>query len=575
VYVAAVFTACLRYCRCAVYSSCMVLVVAGFPVYIGEPETYMHLRRSDLMTASTDTKNAITVLNELYYESAVYTSENDGNEQMDGFCLVSVTVDGITAYGQGPSKKEAKLSAACSAVHELRRRGILQRRISEKELAKTKTSASEKPVPYRHTVCSVTPDNAIAKLNHVYVGLNYNVTSYNSMIGDTSYTVSVNVNGHDFIGTGRSKKVARLAAAESALRALNMWTADDENAKKQAKLSALAAQKMTEPLFNVSAIGRPVSRGSQLRGRPRGFRSVDNIRGKPVPRAGRMVRGQTIRGRGSFLDGQTHGFLSTGYAERGSARGQRFRARGSGMLRRGTRGGVLGAQGSASNFVGYTEIPRDKNPVMLLNEVYYSTAVYEYSEAGEPWAGEQCCLTVDGVTVYGTGPTKKDAKLGAATAAVQQLEAAGILQKRLADKADFMSQKHAQDAIKKQQFWAQPQQVPARKKQLFAQVRSARMQRGRPVPGRGRVAQRQGSRAVGRRGFPNVQSFYPQTANTDFTTVEDVSFTSFEDTIPNTGMGGVTSFEDTIPIRGMGGARLFRAPRTANSARRGGRMRSY
>jgi len=550
----------------------MVPVVGGFPSYVGDPEGYMHLRRSQLMIASTDQKNAITILNELYYESAVYTPIHDGNES-DPFSTVSVTVDGITEYGRGVSRKEAKLSAASAAVEHLRSLGILQQRISEKELSKanaaSKTSSSEKRVPYRNTVCPVIPENAIAKLNHTYGGLKYNVIDFqmeaggdfNNEIAVTSYTVSVNVNGQEFTGTGRSKKSARLAAAESALHALNLWTEEDEAAKREARLSALASRKMANTPV---AAAWPVS---HFTGRPRGFPSHSSIRGKPAFPARRIARGPAMRGRGmrgSFLQGQTYGFLS----QPGIARAPTFRGRGSSMLRRGTRGGALGFRGAKSNYVGQVEIPEDKNPVMLLNEVYYSSAVFEFPGRGQMSEGtgtEECCTaTVDGITAYGVGPTRKDAKTSAATAAVQQLMAAGILQKRLADKAAFMSQKHALLAERKQYYVAQSRGVPVQD--------SARMHRGRGIPGnrgrapagRGRGAQRRGSRGVGGRGLPTVQSYYPQQAHTDVTT----DFTTFEDS-------SFISFEDTVPNRGTVAGRPNRNPRTANAGRRPGRMLNY
>jgi len=579
------FAALLNFCRCIGLPQLYGSVVDGFPVYVDDPETYMHLRRSDLMMASNEEKNVVTILNELYYESAVYTVIHKESEHPDGLCTMSVTVDGITAHGHGVSRKEAKTSAACAAVKQLRCLGILQKRIAEKESIKAerktaiKTAASEKPTPYRHTVCSVVPDNAIAKLNHFYKGLNYNVTDTKTVNGQTWFTMRLNVNGQDFTGTGRSKSGARRNAAENALRALNMWTAEDDAAKKQAHLLALAAQKVKSSV-NVGTFGMPVSRGPQLPGFPQEFQSLGNIRGKPT-RARGVVRGQplpssgTFQDRGSFLGGQTPDFLSTGFTQPDFARGrgQSFRARGSGMLRRGTRGGVRGALGAAAN----VEIQREKNPVMILNEVYYSAAVYEFLPSVEPQtdnavaAQQYCTVSVDGITAYGCGPSKKDAKLDAASIAVQQLEAAGILQKRLADKAAFMSQKYALNA---RMHRGNP--VPGRSRVARGNAISGRsiVARGRPVSGssfaRGRatsgrnsIARGRGSRVARGRGLHNVQSWYPQKTtadfNTDFTTFDTDSFISF----------------DTNPNNGTAAASQYRAPRTASSGRRPGRMLNY
>jgi len=564
----------------------LLCVIGGFPVYVGEPEEYMHLRRNDLTTGLSDEKNAIVLLNELYYESAVYQEIENKTDQFDASCLFSVAVDGITTYGRGSTRKEAKANAARAAIEQLRCVGILQKRIAAKESIKagrkaaTDSNASEKPAPYRHSVCSVGTENAIAKLNHHHHGLAYNVTNTQMIAGQTSYTIHVNVNGQDFMGIGRSKKAARLAAAESALRALNMWTADDEAAKKLAQSTAAAAHKARSSV-NTGAFSTAMSSSPRLPGGvPRRFSSAGTVRGGPAPRGRGMARG-AIPGQGSFSVGQTLPFPSAGSVERGHARGPAFRVRGSGMLTRGTRGAGRGGRGAATN-VGYIEVPTDKNPVMLLNEVYYSAAEYEYSPSSElqpddAAASEQeqyCIVKVDGITAYGTGPSRKDAKLNAAIAAVQQLSAAGILQKRLADKAAFMSQKHIRHAetMKRKQFAARRGTAP-----------SARMQRGRPGPGRGGAARGRGAgiargrgagAARGRgagvargRGLPGVQSFYPKKQasadfNTDFTSFEDASFTSFEDSAPSSWPAAFAAGQ-------------YRDPRVANSGRRPGRMANF
>jgi len=519
----------------------MVSVVGGFPMYVGGPETYMHLRRNDLTKAAGDGKNAIMVLNELYYESAVYNDIETIIDDTDVLNVVSVTVDGVTTYGRGITKKAAKLAAAQFALDQLRNSGILQQRIAEKESAKkTSLATSDKPVPYRNMVCPVIAENAVAKLNHVHPGLNYHVIHQNMTPGNTSFTVSVNVQGQDFTGTAKSKKNARLEAAEQVLRALNMWTKEDDAAKKQAK--ALASGKM---------MGYPVNAGT-----------LRTMRGRPVAHAGRAFHGQAMQARGAFS--QAH--QSPGFGPPGSARGVlSFHPRGSGMLRRGTRGGGVrgrGARGAAGDFAGL--VSRDKNAIQILNEVYYAAAVYEYGgpmqvAEGSPFE-EQCAVTVDGMTVYGYGPKKKDAKLNAANTAVQQLEAAGILQQRLADKAAFMSVKHAVDAEKRSYYASQTRgEVQAEG--------SAGMQRGggrgRPVRGRGETAPRRpGSGIRTRRVLLNAPVHYPQAASTDVST----DFTTFDDS-------SLVSFENTALNRGIAAAgRRFGAPQRANRCRRAGRQ---
>jgi len=189
--------------------------------------------------------------------------------------------------------------------------------------------------------------------------------------------------------------------------------------------------------------------------------------------------------------------------------------------------------------------------------------VYDYPSGGEVQMDQSCTVTVDGITAYGTGPTRKDAKLNAASSAVQQLQACGILQQRLADKAEFMSQKHA---------------LLARKKRGAVPVQaSARMHRGYPAPGNVGVTRGQGSRGRGAvrgrgvargrgvsrgnvvargRGSPAVMSWYPQNASmgqsVDFTTLEDASFMSFEDTVPKRETAAASQYQHPgMPIGGQ------------------------
>jgi len=67
------------------------------------------------------------------------------------------------------------------------------------------------------TGTSTQPKNPVSHLNELYVGLVYNST----MEGPTHaplFIVTVNVNGQDYSGTGKSKKIAKFAAAAAAIK---------------------------------------------------------------------------------------------------------------------------------------------------------------------------------------------------------------------------------------------------------------------------------------------------------------------------------------------------------------------
>ncbi|GFG33071.1 hypothetical protein Cfor_12096 [Coptotermes formosanus] len=62
------------------------------------------------------------------------------------------------------------------------------------------------------------PKNAVCALNELRPGLIYNTVSMNGPVHAPIFTISVEVNGQVFEGQGRSKKLAKHAAAEAALR---------------------------------------------------------------------------------------------------------------------------------------------------------------------------------------------------------------------------------------------------------------------------------------------------------------------------------------------------------------------
>lgn len=60
--------------------------------------------------------------------------------------------------------------------------------------------------------------NTVAMLNELRQGLVYTLESQTGPIHAPTFTMSVEVDGQKFIGEGRSKKIARIQAAASALQ---------------------------------------------------------------------------------------------------------------------------------------------------------------------------------------------------------------------------------------------------------------------------------------------------------------------------------------------------------------------
>lgn len=63
-------------------------------------------------------------------------------------------------------------------------------------------------------------NNAVSVLNSYHQGVRYQLVSEVGPPHDKVFTLSVNVLGTDYVGSGRSKKLAKQAAAGSALKAL-------------------------------------------------------------------------------------------------------------------------------------------------------------------------------------------------------------------------------------------------------------------------------------------------------------------------------------------------------------------
>ena len=69
---------------------------------------------------------------------------------------------------------------------------------------------------------SSVPKNALMVLNETIPGLSYNVLSQSGPVHAPTFTISVEIDGQTFTGSGTSKKAARLATAQSACNALNL-----------------------------------------------------------------------------------------------------------------------------------------------------------------------------------------------------------------------------------------------------------------------------------------------------------------------------------------------------------------
>ena len=80
------------------------------------------------------------------------------------------------------------------------------------------------------------PKNALMQLNELKPGIQYRFLSQSGPIHSPMFTMSVDVNGETYTGTGNSKKIAKMSAAERALKSFVQFPAPSKAS------SALKAQ---------------------------------------------------------------------------------------------------------------------------------------------------------------------------------------------------------------------------------------------------------------------------------------------------------------------------------------------
>jgi len=135
-----------------------------------------------------------------------------------------------------------------AALAELKSNGTLARLVHAKEQKcsgrdrkkgsawKTTGDESDELFPLEVTeapVPAASLPNSLGKLNQMFPGLDYKVTSGSNDPADPWFRCMVHVERQKFRGQGRNKKLARYDAAENALRTLGLWSDEDEMAKMQ------------------------------------------------------------------------------------------------------------------------------------------------------------------------------------------------------------------------------------------------------------------------------------------------------------------------------------------------------
>jgi len=96
----------------------------------------------------------------------------------------------------------------------------VKRSASFTPVSKTDTDSPAKKKKKRHSGVVALPRNAAAVINEMRPGLEYKLVSQTGPVHCPIFTMSVEMDGQEVFGQGRSKKLAKQAAAEAALRTI-------------------------------------------------------------------------------------------------------------------------------------------------------------------------------------------------------------------------------------------------------------------------------------------------------------------------------------------------------------------
>ncbi|XP_049791695.1 double-stranded RNA-specific editase Adar-like isoform X1 [Schistocerca nitens] len=240
----------------------------------------------------------------------------------------------------------------------------------KRELPEEFPDASPAKKKRKKTVAVSQPKNAVCALNELRPGLVYTTVNMSGPVHAPTFTVQVQVNGQSFQGQGRSKKLAKHAAAEAALRSF-----------VQFKNAPEAQQAMNMHISEFDYTSDVMETELSL------FNTFHPVEGSASP-------------------GNCGGpdKLSNEHLEK-------------------AQNGCIPPKSPSQAIIrrNLPPIPCDKSPVMLLNELRSGIKFECVSESGEQYAKFTMVVNIDGERFEGTGPSKKLGKAAAAKAALAKL----------------------------------------------------------------------------------------------------------------------------------------------------------
>ncbi|XP_056643632.1 double-stranded RNA-specific editase Adar isoform X2 [Diorhabda sublineata] len=178
-----------------------------------EPRQNFKKRKNEIKNININEKNPISILNELRIGLKYNVVEHSGPSHNPTF-KVCVEVDGQKYYGSGNSKKAAKSEAATEALKsfiQFPTNGIKMDFTSDQVINKKQDSGNSKK--------SKVVKGPLMLLNELYPNAEFTCIS-NESDPYGRFKISIRINNQLFIGTGSNKKLAKNAAASSALSKL-------------------------------------------------------------------------------------------------------------------------------------------------------------------------------------------------------------------------------------------------------------------------------------------------------------------------------------------------------------------
>jgi len=166
-------------------------------------------------------KNAVMMLNELFSSdrAPIYKVVSQEGPANNPYFMMSCNVEGQTFQGSGKSKKDAKLACSREAIHQLF--GINNLKLDEESEAGV---SQEEGVVYPARVQSsfdnlmeMEGKNPISILNEMYPGVQYLLLSSEGPSHSPEFVMEASLLPHAVIGTGKSKKDAKLNASKALL----------------------------------------------------------------------------------------------------------------------------------------------------------------------------------------------------------------------------------------------------------------------------------------------------------------------------------------------------------------------